>query len=222
MGGVLHTWTRDLRYHPHVHSLVPGGGLAADGHPWRPSRVDLLGPGAALSPIDRAKFRDALSKTPLLALVPPALWAKAWVVHSEPVGTGVAALQSLARDLLRAAISDHRLLQWEDGMVPFPYKDAGTRQTKDCTVTAEACLRRFLQHVLPARFVKVRSDGLCSPGNRHVLQQAQILRGVGVRAQPPEARGAADHKRDAAVRCPTCGSLMILIQTVRPTWRWPP
>jgi Putative transposase/Transposase zinc-binding domain len=82
MVGVLHTWTRQLLYHPHVHYIVPGGGLTADGR-WRSSRSDFLVPVKALSLIFRAKFRDALKKSALFAFVNPRVWFHHWVVHSD-------------------------------------------------------------------------------------------------------------------------------------------
>src|SRR2546421_1056804 len=88
MVGVLHTWTRQLLYHPHVHYIVTGGGLT-DGGRWRSSRKDFLVPVKALSPIIRAKFRDALKQTELFAQAPAQVWQKDWVVHSEPVGSGL-------------------------------------------------------------------------------------------------------------------------------------
>src|SRR5712691_6195956 len=93
--GVLHTWTRQLLYHPHVHYLVTGGGLTADGR-WCSSRKDFLVPVKALSRIFRAKFRDQLKKTGLFAQVQARVWQKDWVVHSEPVGSGAQAFQYLA------------------------------------------------------------------------------------------------------------------------------
>jgi len=88
MVGVLHTWTRALHYHPHVHDLVPAGGLASDGRQWLPSRETFLVPVKALSLLVRAKVRDALRKPPVFDLGPNDLWAKDWVVHCEPVGSG--------------------------------------------------------------------------------------------------------------------------------------
>jgi len=89
MVGVLHTWTRDQRYHPHVHYIVPGGALTQAGS-WHSSRPDFLVPVKALSLIFRAKFRDQLKKTELFYQVDQQAWEKKWVVHSEPVGTGAA------------------------------------------------------------------------------------------------------------------------------------
>ena len=151
MVGVLHTWTRQLLYHPHVHFIVTGGGLSNQGH-WRASRKDFLVPVKALSPIFRAKFRDELKKTGLFALVDKRVWRKDWVVHSEPVGSGAAAFKYLAPYIFRVALSNNRLRKLENGQVTFAYKDSATDQLKCCTVTAQEFIRRFLQHVLPPRF----------------------------------------------------------------------
>lgn len=91
MIGILHTWTRDLRSPPHVHVIVPGGGLSPDEQTWLPSREDFLVPVEALSRIFQAKFRHALQQTPLFDLVPADTWKKDWVVHSQPVSRGVEA-----------------------------------------------------------------------------------------------------------------------------------
>jgi hypothetical protein len=162
MVGVLHTWTRDLRYHPHVHFIVTGGGLTSDGR-WVSSRPDFLVPVKALSPIFRAKFRDHLKKTELFKQVDLQAWTKKWVVHSEPVGTGAAAFKYLAPYSFRVAISNNRLRKLAHGNVTFSYKESATAKVKSCTLPAEKFISRFLQHVLPPRFVKVRYYGLLSP-----------------------------------------------------------
>ena len=224
MVGVLHTWTRDLRYHPHVHDIVAGGGLSAEGA-WRPSRQDFLIHVKPLSVIFRAKFRAQLQKTDLFPLVDAHVWNKDWVVHCEPVGRGEEAFRYLAPYIFRVAISNHRILKLEDGQVTFQYKESATDQVKICTVTAEEFIRRFLQHVLPERFIKVRYYGFLSPGNRHLLTRIRELLG----ASTVETHTTGRHReveeptntRDAR-RCPTCGSLLILVETLRPKSRWPP
>jgi ribosomal protein L37AE/L43A len=125
MVGVLHTWTRQLLYHPHVHYIVTGGGLTDDGR-WRAARKDFLVPVKALSPIFRAKFRDALKQSELFAQVPAQVWQKDWVVHSEPVGSGRQAFQYLAPYIFRVALSNNRLRQLDNGNVSFSYKDSAT------------------------------------------------------------------------------------------------
>ena len=107
MVGVLHTWTRQLSYHPHVHYIVTGGGLTAGGR-WRSSRKDFLVPVKPLSRIFRAKFRDALKQIELSAQVPARVWRKDWVVHSEPVGSGEPAFKYLAPYILPNSVCDHK------------------------------------------------------------------------------------------------------------------
>src|SRR6266511_989241 len=162
MVGVLHTWTRQLLYHPHVHYIVTGGGLTDDGR-WRSSHKDFLVPVKALSPIFRAKFRDGLKQTELFSQVNARVWQQDWVVHSEPVGSGQQAFKYLAPYIFRVALSNNRLRKLQDGQVTFAYKESASDQLKRCTVTAEEFIRRFLQHVLPPRFIQVRYYGLLSP-----------------------------------------------------------
>ena len=87
MVGILQTWTRDLRYHPHLHYLVPGGGLSSDGETWLPSGQNFFVHTQPLSLLFRAKFRDALKQTDLFAQVPSETWTHSWVVDCRPVGT---------------------------------------------------------------------------------------------------------------------------------------
>jgi Putative transposase/Transposase zinc-binding domain len=188
MVGVLHTWTRQLLYHPHVHYLVTGGGLTADGR-WRSASPDFLVPVKALSPIFRAKFREQLKKTPLFTQVEPRLWRKDWVVHCEPVGSGAQAFQYLAPYIFRVAISNNRLRKLENGHVTFSYKESATDQLKHCTLSAQEFIRRFLQHVLPTRFIKVRYYGLLSPAQRQLLQKARQLLG----SSTPKTKARGNH-----------------------------
>lgn len=221
MMGVLHTWTRDLRSHPHVHSRVTGGGLTTD-DTWQPSRPDFLVPVKALSVLFRAKFRDELKKSALFSLVDAQVWHKDWVVHCEPVDRGQEAFRSLAPYIFRVAISNNRILTLAEGEVTFQYKESATDQVKTSTVPAEEFLRRFLQHVLPDRFVTVRYDGLLSPSNRPRLTQARQLLGSSAVETKTSAQGRAVTDPTAAPRCPRCGSTLILVQTLRPTGRLPP
>ena len=222
--GVLHTWTRDLRDHPHVHSIVPGGGRTADGR-WLPARHDFLVPVKPLSVLFRAKFRDALQKTDLFPRVDEQVWPKDWVVHWEPVGHGEEAFRDLAPSLFRVAISNNRILTLQEGYVTFQYKEAATDAVKICTLPAVEFIRRFLQHVLPARFIKVRYDGLLSPTNRPLLNTARELLGTGT----VEADSTGHHRdlkdptdAPSMPRCPTCGSPLRLVQTLGPKGRSPP
>jgi Putative transposase/Transposase zinc-binding domain len=221
MVGVLHTWTRALHYHPHVHYLVPAGGLASDGGQWLPSRKNFLVPVQALSILFRAKVRDALRKTPLFDLVPNDLWDKDWVVHCEPVGSGSEALHYLAPYIFRVAISNNRILTLADGQVTFQYRDSQTGAIQVCTVTAEEFIRRFLQHILPDHFVKVRYYGLFGPSNRDALKKARQLLGVERRNGHAEGHAPDSPPPETVIRCHKCASVMQLIETLRPNGWFP-
>lgn len=219
--GILHTWGRNLNYHPHVHYLAPGGGLSANSQHWLPSRKDFLVHVKPLSVLFRAKFRDALKKTELFALAPEEIWQQDWVVHCQPVGNGLAALKYLAPYVFRVAISNKRILKLVDGMVTFRYTESSTGQSKICTVSAEEFIRRFLQHVLPRGFVKVRYYGFFSPGSRHRLSQVRQLLGARDTREPDKPSRVSAANADIT-RCPHCGQLMRLVQTVRPNRHRPP
>jgi len=219
MVGVLHTWGRNLSYHPHVHYLVPGGGLAADGKTWRPARESFLLPVKALSKIFRAKFRDALRQDPCFTHVPVDVWEQDWVVHCQPVGCGLSALKYLAPYIFRVAISNNRILKLEDDQVTFRYRDSDTGQDKRCTLDAQEFIRRFLQHVLPKGFVKVRYYGFFSPGQRPRLAALRQLLDCSPAEQTPSpevvdpASPSIDQETAAlppspVVRCPSCGQVM--------------
>ena len=211
MVGVLHTWTRQLLFHPHVHYIVTGGGLTADGR-WRHARKDFLVPVKALSPIFRAKFRDALKQTELFIQVPPRVWQKDWVVHSEAVGSGQQAFQYLAPYIFRVALSNNRLRYLHDGQVTFAYKESATDQLKHCTVSAEEFIRRFLQHVLPPRFVKVRYYGLLSPAHRQLLQKTRQL--LFVTTSKLKRRAVKTTQPLPLLTCPHCGGPLTLLAPI--------
>lgn len=219
--GVLQTWARDLAYHPHIHFIVAGGGLSPDGTTWLSVPGEFLVPVKALSKIFRAKFRDALKKKPeLFNQVPPETWEKDWVVDCRPVGTGERALKYLAPYIFRVAISNRRLVKLENGNVTFRYRDGETKQLKIKTVTAEEFIRRFLQHVLPKGFVKVRYFGFLSARHRPRLEKVKELlkvkRVVKETADTAGAEAAAESEA-RIIRCPKCGGVMKWVGDLSPT-----
>jgi hypothetical protein len=225
MVGVLHTWGRTLSYHPHVHYLVPAGGLSPEGDHWLSARHNFLVPVKALSRLIRAKFRDALKKADLFDRVPAVVWQQDWVVHCQPVGQGQAALKYLAPYIFRVAISNRRILKVAAGRVTFRYRATETGRWQKCTLRAEEFLRRFLQHVLPKGFVKVRYYGLFSPSLRHLLPVIRLwLDAPG----PDPIRPTDPHATDSLVNgersapCWICGHQMRWVQRLRPRSRCPP
>jgi hypothetical protein len=217
--GVLQTWTRDLIYHPHLHYLVPGGGLSTDGQSWRRVRNAFLVRVEPLSRLFRGKFRAALHRTDLFEQVPASVWRQAWVVHCQPVGSGETALKYLAPYIFRVALSNHRLLKLTQSHVTFRYRERDTRRWKHATLPAEEFIRRFLQHVLPTGFQKVRYYGLFSTSQRPRLALARRLLGLPDPADTPQTALTAPQPRPPdppLIRCPTCGQPMRHSQTLRP------
>ena len=134
----------------------------------------------------------------------------------------MATLKYLAPYIFRVAISHKRILKLAHGQVTFRYTESSTGQTRICTLTAEEFIRRFLQHVLPKGFVKVRYYGLFSPGLRHRLRQARQLLGEQDTCEPEEPSQETASTSEVACRCPQCGQVMRLIQTVNSNQHRPP
>lgn len=225
MIGILHTWGRDLSYHPHVHYLVPAGGLSADGETWLPVRNNFLIPVRALSVLFRAKFRDALKSAGLFDAVSADVWQRDWVTHCKPIGRGEGALKYLAPYVFRVAISNRRILKVTDEHVTFRYRASDTGRWHTSRVTGEEFLRRFLQHVLPKGFVKVRYYGLFSPGLRRRLTLIRLMLTVLVGVVVPvetEDTSDEDGSTPLEIRCPNCGAVMRWVRRFNPCLRAPP
>jgi Putative transposase/Transposase zinc-binding domain len=176
---VLHTWTRTLEWHPHIHMLVPGGGLADDGRTWMqtPKRRTLyLVPVKALSKIFRAcLLRRVADALPEVALS-PALWTKPWVVFAKPVVHGPErVLEYLGRYVYRTALSDKALVAADGDSVTFSYRRSTDPQRKTLRLPVQEFLRRFLQHVPPKGFHRVRTFGLLHASQRDKLRRLQLL-----------------------------------------------
>lgn len=187
MLAVLHTWTRTLLDHPHAHLLVSAGGLSADAQHWvRAKNPAFLVPCFALGKIFSAKFKAGLKRLNLLNQVPPSVWRQNWVVHCQHAGGGQKVLDYLGRYIFRVAITNSRLEAFKCGQVTFRYRDNRTQQMARVSLCAQEFIRRFLRHVLPKSFVKVRSYGLWSPQGSARLQRARALLAPMVAASSPE------------------------------------
>jgi hypothetical protein len=212
--GVLHTWTRAMLYHPHAHFLVSAGGLSADGQHWQPAKnPKFLVPVRALSLIFRAKLRDGLKAAGKLAQVSPVLWQPhfKWVVHAQHAGSGQKVLDYLGRYVFRIAISQSRLECLDAGQVTFRYRDNRTQAIQRVRLPAADFVQRFLQHVLPRGFAKVRHYGLDSSACRQRRTQAlDLLRSAPDSEKTSDAaKSLASPHANGAVqttpRCPQCG-----------------
>lgn len=227
---VLHTWDQQIRDHFHVHCVIAGGAIAEGGSKWLPAGKNFLFAVRALSKVFRAKYieglRQLLDKNELG--LPPRLsklttsdgrrrWIrllrrKAWVVYSKaPFAGPRKLLDYLGRYTHRVAISNHRLLSCDDDQVRFTYRDRsdGDRR-KIASLSAEEFIRRFLLHVLPPGFMRIRHYGFLANRTKKTCL-AQCREQLGTPApEPAEAKTVADWIRDLTgidiTRCPHCGA----------------
>ena len=224
---VLHTWGQNLEHHPHVHCVVPGGGLALDGSGWVATSFRFFLPVHVLSRVFRGKFTAELKQLllqgklqfhgSLKELAEPErfqrflrqLFSKNWVVYAKPpFGGAEHVLQYLARYTHRVAISNHRLVAFQDHRVSFRWKDyaAGSKQ-KIMTVSADEFLRRFLIHVLPKGLVRIRHFGLFANRKRSAsLLRCRFL--LKVAAPPPQLAPTAQ------IKCPLCSEPMLVVERI--------
>jgi hypothetical protein len=226
---ILHTWGQNLLHHPHVHCLVPGGGISPDRTRWIHSSPKFLLPIPVLKEVFRAKFLDGLMRLfragklvlsgnlkPLrdekafCAFLDP-LSEKEWVVYAKaPFGGPEHLLQYLARYTHRVAISNHRLVSFDGESVTFRWKDyAHGNKARLMTVTAEEFLRRFLLHTLPCGFVRIRSFGfLAGPRRAVMLALARRL----LPAPVAEVSIPTHIAARSSFHCPACGGPMVVVE----------
>ena len=227
---VLHTWGQTLLHHPHLHCVVPGGGLSPDQRRWIPCGHKFFLPVKVLSVVFRGKFLDALERTfkqhkltlagQLTPLQSPAEFAallraaahRHWVVYAKPPFAGPAqVLTYLSRYTHRIAIANSRLVAMADGRVTFRWRDyAHGHQTRTMTLEAHEFLRRFLLHVLPTSFVRIRYFGLLA--NRQRAQLLNLCRSHLQCTATPQAAVGVGHL------CQHCHhGTMRVVETLSPT-----
>jgi hypothetical protein len=234
---VLHTWGSALTHHPHVHGIVPGGGLSADGQRWIACRRGFFLPVRVLSRLFRRRFREALTQAHQAgrlqffgehaALAAPAAFAAwlaplrrcEWVVYAKrPFAGPEAVLAYLSRYTHRVAISNSRLLALDERSVTFRYKDyraKGRTRQKTMTLAATEFMRRFLLHVLPGGFHRIRHYGLLANGVRRAsLARARTL--LNAPAPPAPALPPDANRADAAptFMCRHCGAALLIIDVL--------
>jgi hypothetical protein len=219
---VLHTWTGQLHHHPHVHMLVTGGGVTDDGTAWHGAPKKFLIPVKRLSRMIAKRLAAALQKDhpELFEQIPDTLWRRQWCSYSKPYGKGQeAVLNYLARYVFRIALTNRRLMAMDETHVTFRYKDHDTGQWRTVRLEGVQFLRRFLFHVLPKGFHKVRYYGLWHPCKRDRQARARLLLELTTpsathspailmgdmvdKTLEQSARASQDH----GVKCPKCGSM---------------
>lgn len=207
---VLHTHSRRLDYHPHVHLVIPAAAIDVEQRQWRTRRPkekgqsDFLFPERALAQVFRARFLEALRSK---GLPLPAAYPKKWVAHCKAVGSGEQALEYLARYLYRGVIRERDILRCENGEVTFRYRHAPSGRWKTRTLPGAEFLWLLLRHVLPKRFRRTRNFGFLHPNAKHLIALLQYLHGLVIgnrKAQiPPRPK----------LICRCCGAPMRILQT---------
>jgi DNA-directed RNA polymerase subunit RPC12/RpoP len=210
---VLHTWTRTLEWHPHIHLLVPGGALAPDGRTWRPAprrRKRFLVPVKALAQHFRGRFLHLARRALPHVQFPEIPWGKRWVVFAKPVVHGPEkVLDYLGRYVHRTALSDKALVDCNDRTVTFAYRHSSDSQRRTMTLPAHEFLRRFLQHVPPKGFHRIRAFGVLHAAHRSTLRQLQLL--LASREQPAPEVVALSAWSPRGLRCPQCGQRSLVL-----------
>lgn len=227
---ILHTWDQLLHYHVHLHCLVPGGALSFDGNHWRSAPENFLFPVRALSRVFRGKFVQALREAFMegeivfpgetggfvarehLDQLTRSLWKTEWVVYCKrPFSGPEGVLDYLGRYTHRVALSNDRILSFKGGAVRFTYRDRSDHnQRKTAAVEADEFIRRFLLHVLPRSFMRVRHFGfLANRSKARWLPVCRCLLGQDGDCQPPRQVSTEELVRELTgtdiTRCPCCG-----------------
>lgn len=202
---VLHTHTRRLDYHPHVHIVVPGGGIHRARREWRKLRGNYLFNGRALA----AAFRGALLKALANTGLRPGRTPNKWIVHCEKVGQGEQALAYLARYLYRGVISNRNILADDGTHVTFRYRDSKTKTWQTRRETGENFIRLVLQHVLPKGFRRARDYGFLHGNAKPLLTLVQWVLRIAV----PDKKA----RRKAALHCPRCRQPMTVCGVRKPS-----
>ena len=217
MLGVFHNWGRQLQHHPHLHVIIPGGGLTSDRKAWRSARcADWLLPKDAVAAALRQGMEAALraAAPDLHAQVPAACWREGWWVHWQPAGSGANVVKYLARYVCRTAISDERIVTASDQAVTFSYTDSRDQQRKECTLPADEFMRRYLQHVPPPGQHRVRYFGWLHPAAKKRRRIVETLLAVVIVVT------AKVDEPDWHLRCPHCHAFALVC--VRRIPRTPP
>lgn len=208
--GVLHTWGQQLQYHPHIHFIVPAGGLSEDGSKWLASGKTFYVHVKALSKLFKGKLRAAFKQKDILHKIDPTVWHKDWSVNSQAVGDGTTSLKYLAPYVFRVAISNHRIISYENDEITFRYRKGKSTRSRTTSLHAIEFMRRFLQHVLPTGFMKIRHYGFLHANSKVPLPQIHqlitALCELVAQLPPPAAKPKAKH-----LTCRHCGQMLRLL-----------
>jgi hypothetical protein len=213
--GILHTWGRDPGvYHPHLHFVVPGGGVSEDRCRWQSTPENFLVHHQTLIKVYKAKLADALRSCGLYDLIPDEVWRAKFVVDIKPVGNGQAVLKYLAPYVHRVAISDSRIVACDERSVTYRYTPSGTKRSKTRRADGPEFVRGFVQHTLPRGFQKIRYYGWMSSNSRITFDEVKWLVWLFLGWTYWLASGHAPQEppyKRSGVRCGECGGEMRVV-----------
>ena len=223
---ILHTWNQRLHFHPHIHCIVPGAGIAATGEVVKVKNANFLVPQPVLRKIFRGRFRDGLAaleehqsreaKPFTRTAIDPSVWTQDWGVHLQPFGSGENIIKYLGRYVCRTAIGDSRIVSMTDTHVSFHWKDrANGNAPRVETIEGMEFVKRYLRHVLPRGMRAVRYFGFCHPAAKAKRERIAFHTGrpllIGPALVDPE-------KPPHVVSCPCCGEPMKKLLRLLPAW----
>jgi len=218
---VLHTWGSVLQYHPHIHMVIPGGAVSKDGEQWLSSRQDMFVHTKPFAIIFRAKIKHEIEKAGLLHKVDPSVWQKEWVANSQYAGKGKNTLRYLSRYVFRVAISNNRIKSISDDAVRFSYKDRERKTWKTMQLEPMEFIRRFLQHVLPGGFMKIRHYGFLNPNSSLSINRLRELISL-VHTFIEEIAPALSGYKRPGIKCTCCGKPLRYVAFLKPVSRCGP
>jgi hypothetical protein len=205
---VLHTHSRRLDFHPHIHVVVPGGGVDKRRRQWKKKKGKYLFNEFAMAKVFRARFLEALKSA---GLAIPKNVPRKWVVDCEHVGKGISALKYLSRYLYRGVISEKNIVSNQNGRVTFKYIESKTGNTRYRTLNGENFLRLIMQHVLPKGFRRVRDYGFLRGNAKKLLFLVQLILHVVIKEIEQRPR--------PVFKCPRCKSPMVILGFRQTAWK---
>ncbi len=209
------------QYHPHIHMVIPGGAVSEDGQQWLSSRQDMFVHTKPFAVIFRAKIRDEMEKAGLLHLIDSSVWQKDWVVNSQHAGKGENTMRYLSRYVFRVAISNNRIKSISDDAIRFTYKDREKKTWKTLQLTPMEFIRRFLQHVLPQGFMKIRHYGFLNPNSSLSTDKLRKLISL-VHVFIDEVCNTLPGFERPKIKCVCCGKPLRYVKFLKPVLRCGP
>jgi Putative transposase/Transposase zinc-binding domain len=207
---ILHTWSRSMSYHPHVHILCTGGGLSSDHSSWITRKKAFLVPYGSLAKMFRGKLIASLKRQLPDVQIPYSVWDKPWVVDVKPVLCNPeVVVKYLARYIAKIAIDNCRLIRFKNDLVTFQYRSNKDAQSQEMTLNVFEFIRRYLQHVLPKAFVKIRYYGILHQSQRKLLSKTKQLTNTRPVKSPSPKIITSEHPPYPI--CAVCGFLVITL-----------